>query len=132
MQEFVKPFHHIKTLRSALKSVDSSELQKFIDKMNVILQEKQTSEKEEQQRRREENKKLKQALSEVDKILESTGFDMDDLIIAKATKSRVPTHVLHKDGKEIFYVGTGRMPKEFEEYVNSGGNLDDLKIKKER
>lgn len=99
--------------------------------MNVIYNEKIELEKEEERRKEEEQRKLKEAVSEVERILESTGLNMEDIVIAKATKQRVPTHVLRQGGKDIFYVGTGRMPKEFEEFVESGGNLDDLKIDKD-
>lgn len=130
MQEFVKPFNHIKTLRSALKGVSSSELQKFIDKMNIIRQEKVDHEQEEANRRRDEKVKLEQALSGIHEILESSGLDMEDILVASATKRRTPTHVLNVNGKQVFYVGTGRMPKEFEQYLKNGGDLDALKINK--
>eukprot|EP01155_Anaeramoeba_flamelloides_P010765 Anaeramoba_flamelloidesa326262_79.p2 GENE.a326262_79~~a326262_79.p2 ORF type:complete len:133 (-),score=22.82 a326262_79:210-608(-) len=130
-EEFLKPFQHIKTLRAALKDVDSATLKKHIHKLNVICEEKEKQEETEAQQERERQERMKKAVAKVEKILDAEGLDIEDLVIAKHTKKRPPTHVLNMHGRDIFYVGTGRMPKEFEEYIANGGSLDDLKIKEE-
>lgn len=128
-EEFLKPFNHIKILRSALKDVDSATLRKHIHKMNVICEEKEKQEQKEAQEERERQERMKRTVAKVEQILDEEGLDIEDLLIARHTKKRPPTHVLNIKGQDIFYVGTGRMPKEFEEYLDNGGNLDDLKIR---
>ncbi|WP_034414005.1 H-NS family nucleoid-associated regulatory protein [Candidatus Photodesmus blepharus] len=129
MKKFTDSFNHIKTLRASLKGLNSEELKKNIDKMSIILKEKIRLEQQKEKKEREKEKQLKEALSEVNRILEFSGLNLQDIILAKATNRKQPTHKLNVNGKEIFYVGSGRIPKEIKKYIDNGGQLDDLKIK---
>ncbi|MFZ3461450.1 H-NS family nucleoid-associated regulatory protein [Vibrio harveyi] len=131
MQEFLKTFQHLKVLRAALKSVDSKALEKCISKMNVILEEKIEQEELAAKEERERREKVESTVQQVDELLSQAGLDINDLVAIKNTKKLPPKYVLQVGDEEIYYVGTGRMPKEFEEYVANGGDLDELKIQKE-
>lgn len=127
--KFLEPFNHIKTLRSALKDVTSEQLSLYIDKMKTIHQEKVRLEEAARMEQEIQEKNLRAAVQAVDSILEQKGLEFDDILKAKAIPKRKAKYVLNINGKDIFYVGTGRKPKEIDEYLSQGGKLEDLEIK---
>lgn len=123
--------NNIRTLRVLLREeISTQDLEDFKDKILLVLEEKKEEEKmiAEQQRQQQEK------LEEVKQILEQRGLTTEDLSAflnitteVKEKKERKKAEPKYKfldaQGKEKFWTGQGRTPKELQ-----GKNLEDFLI----
>lgn len=122
--------NNIRTLRVLLREeITTKDLEDFKDKILLVLDEK----KEEEEMIAKKQKQQQEKLEEVKQILEQKGLTTEDLSAflniteVKEKKERKKAEPKYKfldaQGKEKFWTGQGRTPKELQ-----GKNLEDFLI----
>ncbi|WP_300550182.1 H-NS histone family protein [Roseovarius sp.] len=78
-----------------------------------------------------ENRKKAEARKELEEHAKQLGFKLVELVSDKPMKTRKPVTAKyqHPENNTITWSGRGMKPKWVNEYIDNGGNLDDLLIK---
>ncbi|MCJ1903188.1 H-NS histone family protein [Paracoccus versutus] len=70
------------------------------------------------------------AKEQIMKIAAEAGFGLTDLfgaVVAKAPKAKAERTIRYRDGENV-WGGRGKRPQWVNEFVEAGGNLEDIKI----
>lgn len=112
-------------IRSLFKDVNAEEMERIINRMNEVLQEK-FNEKEAEEAKREEKK---QSIEEIKKAMAERGLSISDLSLLdemgkeSKRKRNVSKHNFEYQtisGDTVRWYGstTGRLPKDFQDYLD--------------
>ncbi|MRI33266.1 hypothetical protein EOPP23_09755 [Endozoicomonas sp. OPT23] len=114
-------------IRSLLKDVGIDEMERIVKRMNEVCEEKQ----QEKQAAEEKRKEKQQNIDEIKKVIESKGLSLADLGlqdkgIEGKRKRNVSKHNFEyqtASGDTVRWYGstTGRLPKDFQDYLNKTG-----------
>ncbi|MDO2948027.1 H-NS family histone-like protein [Aeromonas simiae] len=134
MNEFLKVFLNIRSLRAACRELTLEQLQEGLEKLTGIIEERQQDEASERAAREEHQRKLQ----EYSDMLKAAGIDPNELVAtvsapskAKSSK-RAPRPAKYRymdNGQEKTWTGQGRMPSAIAKAVNEEGkSLEDFAI----
>ncbi len=137
MSELTKTLLNIRSLRAFSRELTLEQLEEALEKLTIVVLERQEAEEEERAARAEQEAKLAAIADQIAK----DGIDVDALITALAgdTKSkskskakRAPRPAKYKyvdaNGDEKTWTGQGRTPSAIQEQLDAGKSLDDFLI----
>jgi DNA-binding protein H-NS len=136
MSELTKTLLNIRSLRAFSRELTLEQLEEALDKLTIVVQERQEAEAEERAARAEQEAKLAAIADQIAK----DGIDVADLIAAlsgeskaKGTKSkRAPRPAKYKyvdgNGEEKTWTGQGRTPSAIQQQLDAGKSLEDFAI----
>lgn len=136
MSELTKTLLNIRSLRAFSRELTLEQLEEALDKLTIVVQERQESEAEERAAKAEQEAKLSAIAEQIAK----DGIDVADLIAAlsgeaksKTTKAkRAPRPAKYKyidaNGNEKTWTGQGRTPSAIQEQLDAGKSLEEFAI----
>lgn len=136
MSELTKTLLNIRSLRAFSRELTLEQLEEALDKLTIVVQERQEAEAEERAARAEQEAKLAAIADQIAK----DGIDVADLIAAlsgeskaKGAKSkRAPRPAKYKyvdaNGQEKTWTGQGRTPSAIQQQLDAGKSLEDFAI----
>ncbi len=113
-------------MRGLFKDTHFEDMERIIERMNSLLEEKRKDFEAEQ----EKNKEKAESIEQVRKMLEEKGLSLSDLGASDETQPKkrrnVSKHTFEyqtKAGDKVQWYGstTGRLPKEFQTYLDDSG-----------
>ncbi|MTI13723.1 H-NS histone family protein [Sansalvadorimonas verongulae] len=129
MNMFEEIMHRLSSktrMRGLFKDVHFEDMERIIDRMNSLLEEKRAAYEEDQAK----NKEKEESIEQIRKILEEKGLSLADLGATEevATKKRrninkYTFEYVTKAGDTVQWYGstTGRLPKDFQAYLDETG-----------
>lgn len=136
MNEFLKTFLNVRSLRAALRELSFEQLEEVKAKFDQVHTELYAATEKERAIQAEHQRKL----AEFSEMLKQAGVDPRDLVSnATSTTSanagnkakRTPRPAKYKyeeNGQEKTWTGQGRMPKAISEQIEQGKNLEQFEI----
>ncbi|MBW3694645.1 transcriptional regulator [Vibrio sp. T187] len=135
MSELTKTLLNIRSLRAFSRELTLEQLEEALDKLTIVVQERQETEAAD----RAEKEAREAKLAEYAQMIAKDGIDVEDLIAAlsgeaKATtkKKRAPRPAKYKyvdgNGDEKTWTGQGRTPSAIQEQLDAGKSLEDFAI----
>lgn len=134
MSELTKTLLNIRSLRAFSRELTLEQLEEALDKLTIVVQERQESEAEEQAAKAEQEAKLSAIAEQIAK----DGIDVADLIAAlsgeaktaKAKRAPRPAKYKYVDGNgdEKTWTGQGRTPSAIQEQLDAGKSLEEFAI----
>lgn len=134
MSELTKTLLNIRSLRAFSRELTLEQLEEALDKLTIVVQERQESEAEERAARAEQEAKLSAIAEQIAK----DGIDVADLIAAlsgeakTAKAKRAPRPAKYKyidgNGDEKTWTGQGRTPLAIQEQLDAGKSLEEFAI----
>lgn len=129
MNMFEEIMHRLSSktrMRGLFKDVHFEDMERIIDRMNSLLDEKRAAYEEDQAKSKEKEESIEQ----IRKILEEKGLSLADLGAAEETAPKKRRNVskytfeyVTKAGDTVQWYGstTGRLPKDFQAYLDETG-----------
>lgn len=110
----------LEQIESAVQSLDLNDLEKA---KRII----------EREHKRREKESRKQAQAEMKAVAEKYGLSLNEIVAgqgktASGSKGKVPAKYSHPDDSDKTWTGRGRRPHWVQNWLDEGGNLEDLKI----
>ena len=136
MSELTKTLLNIRSLRAFSRELTLEQLKEALDKLTIVVQERQESEVEERAAKAEQEAKLSSIAEQIAK----DGIDVADLIAALSgeakTKSaktkRAPRPAKYKyvdgNGDEKTWTGQGRTPLAIQQQLDAGKSLEEFAL----
>ena len=136
MSELTKTLLNIRSLRAFSRELTLEQLKEALDKLTIVVQERQESEVEERAAKAEQQAKLSSIAEQIAK----DGIDVADLIAALSgevkTKSaktkRAPRPAKYKyvdgNGDEKTWTGQGRTPLAIQQQLDAGKSLEEFAL----
>ena len=136
MSELTKTLLNIRSLRAFSRKLTLEQLKEALDKLTIVVQERQESEVEERAAKAEQQAKLSSIAEQIAK----DGIDVADLIAALSgevkTKSaktkRAPRPAKYKyvdgNGDEKTWTGQGRTPLAIQQQLDAGKSLEEFAL----
>jgi DNA-binding protein H-NS len=135
MSELTKTLLNIRSLRAFARELTLEQLEEALDKLTIVVQERQESEEEE----RAANAEREAKLAEYAQMIAKDGIDVEALISAlsgeskgKSKSKRAPRPAKYKyvdaSGAEKTWTGQGRTPSVIQAALDSGKSLEDFAI----
>ncbi|MDN3699836.1 H-NS family nucleoid-associated regulatory protein [Vibrio artabrorum] len=134
MSELTKTLLNIRSLRAFSRELTLEQLEEALDKLTIVVQERQESEAEERAAKAEQEAKLSAIAEQIAK----DGIDVADLIAALSgeaktkTAKRAPRPAKYKyvdgNGNEKTWTGQGRTPSAIQEQLDAGKSLEEFAI----
>lgn len=129
MSDFIKTLTRKNSLRKQCQELSVADIEKVLDDLNAILEEKR---EEEIARRKAEAEKAAK-IEEIRKSILEAGIDLADLeqLVDTAPKKKVAPkyRIVDEDGVTHEWSGRGRTPLAFQKYFDSGKTKEDCLIK---
>lgn len=134
----MKTLLNIRSLRAFSRELTLEQLEEALDKLTIVVLERQESEKSEREARAEQEAKLEEIATKIAK----EGIDVESLIevLSGQQKSKAkgskrpsrPAKYLYTDdmGKEKTWTGQGRTPSAIQTQLDEGKSIDDFLIEK--
>jgi len=125
--------NNIRTLRSQARDTAIDVLEEMLDKLRVVVQEKQ----EEQQQLEAQQRDKVEKLEKYRELLASEGISLDELTTqsqtvtkTKAKRSPRPAKYTYVDnkGQTKYWTGQGRTPSVISKALDNGKSLEDFLI----
>ncbi|WP_241613827.1 H-NS family nucleoid-associated regulatory protein [Rosenbergiella epipactidis] len=125
--------NNIRTLRAQARDTTVDVLEEMLDKLRIVVQEKQ----EEQQQLEAQQRDKAAKLEKYRELLASEGISLDELTAqsqtitkTKAKRSPRPAKYSYVDekGQTKYWTGQGRTPSVISKELNNGKSLDDFLI----
>ena len=129
MNMFEEIMHRLSSktrMRGLFKDVHFEDMERIIDRMNSLLDEKRAAYEEDQAKSKEKEESIEQ----IRKILEEKGLSLSDLGAAEEAAPKKRRNVskytfeyVTKAGDTVQWYGstTGRLPKDFQAYLDETG-----------
>ena len=140
MNMFEEIMHRLSSktrMRGLFKDTHFEDMERIIDRMNSLLEEKRAAYEEYQAK----NKEKEESIEQIRKILEEKGLSLADLGVAEEVAPKKRRNVskytfeyVTKAGDTVQWYGstTGRLPKDFQAYLDETGKKRlDCVVKKE-
>lgn len=135
MSELTKTLLNIRSLRAFSRELTIEQLEEALEKLTIVVTERQESEAEE----RAEKEAREAKLSEYAQMIAKDGIDVEDLIAAlagegkaKGKAKRAPRPAKYKyvdaNGDEKTWTGQGRTPSAIQAQLDAGKRLEDFEI----
>ncbi|WP_421239437.1 H-NS family nucleoid-associated regulatory protein [Aeromonas enteropelogenes] len=134
MHDFLKVLLNIRSLRATCRELSLAQLEEGLEKLSIIVAERQQDEAAERQAREEHQRKIE----EYSEMLKAAGIDPADLVKvvaaspAKSKKTkRAPRPAKYRyqdNGVEKTWTGQGRMPSVIANAIAAGQSLEDFAI----
>ncbi|MGY3570093.1 H-NS histone family protein [Vibrio sp. SCSIO 43135] len=136
MSDLSKTLLNIRSLRAFARELTLEQLEEALDKLTIVVQERQEAEAEERAAKAEQEAKLAAIADQIAK----DGIDVEALISAlsgetkaKGTKTkRAPRPAKYKyvdgEGNEKTWTGQGRTPSAIQAQLDAGKSLEDFAI----
>ncbi|MGF1747096.1 H-NS family nucleoid-associated regulatory protein [Vibrio minamisatsumaniensis] len=134
MSELTKTLLNIRSLRAFSRELTLEQLEEALDKLTIVVQERQESEAEERAAKEEQEAKLSAIAEQIAK----DGIDVADLIAALSgeaktkTAKRAPRPAKYTyvdgNGNEKTWTGQGRTPSAIQEQLDAGKSLEEFAI----
>ncbi|MGR5067277.1 MULTISPECIES: H-NS family histone-like protein [Vibrio] len=135
MSELTKTLLNIRSLRAFSRELTLEQLEEALDKLTIVVQERQEAEEADRAAQAEQEAKMAAIAEQIAK----DGIDVEALISALAgeTKTkmkakRAPRPAKYKytdtNGEEKTWTGQGRTPSAIQELLDAGKSLDDFLI----
>ncbi|CAH0526477.1 H-NS family histone-like protein [Vibrio hippocampi] len=135
MSELTKTLLNIRSLRAFSRELTLEQLEEALEKLTIVVSERQESEAEERAAKEEREAKL----SEYAQMIAKDGIDVEDLIAALAGESkskgkskRAPRPAKYKyidaNGEEKTWTGQGRTPSAIQTQLDAGKSLEEFEI----
>ncbi len=134
MHDFLKVLLNIRSLRATCRELSLAQLEEGLEKLSIIVAERQQDEAAERQAREEHQRKIE----EYSEMLKAAGIDPADLVKvvaaspAKSEKTkRAPRPAKYRyqdNGIEKTWTGQGRMPSVIANAIAAGQSLEDFAI----
>jgi len=135
MSELTKTLLNIRSLRAFSRELTLEQLEEALEKLTIVVSERQEAEEEERAAAAEQEAKLAAIAEQISK----DGIDVEALISALSgetktrTKSkRAPRPAKYKyvdaTGEEKTWTGQGRTPSAIQEQLDAGKSLEDFLI----
>ncbi|MCW8334837.1 H-NS family histone-like protein [Vibrio paucivorans] len=136
MSDLSKTLLNIRNLRAFARELTLEQLEEALDKLTIVVQERQEAEAEERAAKAEQEAKLAAIADQIAK----DGIDVEALISAlsgetkaKGTKTkRAPRPAKYKyvdgEGNEKTWTGQGRTPSAIQAQLDAGKSLEDFAI----
>ncbi|MBY4677569.1 H-NS histone family protein [Marinobacterium arenosum] len=129
MSEFIKTLTRKNSLRKQCQELAVADIEKVLDDLKAILEEKQ----EEEQARIEAEAEKTAKIEAIRKSMLEAGIDLSDLeqLVDTAPKKKVAPkyRIVDANGVTHEWSGRGRTPLAFQEYFDSGKTKEDCLIK---
>ena len=123
---------NIRALRSVSKDISIEDLELALEKLTIVVTERQ----EKAQQELVENAERLAKLEEYRQMMEQDGIDLNELIGSTTPKTRAKRtprppkyRFLDDNGHEKTWTGQGRMPSTLQKAVDTGRSLDEFEIK---
>nr|WP_283777721.1 H-NS family nucleoid-associated regulatory protein [Sansalvadorimonas sp. 2012CJ34-2] len=113
-------------IRSLFKDVHLEDLERILERLQAITEEKRTSYEAEQAK----NKEKEESIEQIRQMLEAKGLSLSDLGVAEDDQPKKRRNVskytfeyVTKSGDTVQWYGstTGRLPKDFQAYLDETG-----------
>ncbi|MGR5131886.1 H-NS family histone-like protein [Vibrio alfacsensis] len=135
MSELTKTLLNIRSLRAFSRELTLEQLEEALDKLTIVVQERQEAEEADRAAQAEQEAKMAAIAEQIAK----DGIDVEALISAlagetktKAKAKRAPRPAKYKytdtNGEEKTWTGQGRTPSAIQELLDAGKSLDDFLI----
>ncbi|MGF1748823.1 MULTISPECIES: H-NS family nucleoid-associated regulatory protein [Vibrio] len=135
MSELTKTLLNIRSLRAFARELTVEQLEEALEKLTLVVAERQESEKEERAEREAREAKL----SEYAQMIAKDGIDVEDLIAAlsgeskaKSKSKRAPRPAKYKyvdgNGAEKTWTGQGRTPSVIQAALDAGKSLEEFEL----
>lgn len=135
MSDLTKTLLNIRSLRAFSRDLTLEQLEEALQKLTVVVEERQEQEEEARAALAEKEQKLAEYAQQIAK----DGIEIEDLIAAlggstetKPKQKRAPRPAKYKytdiDGSEKTWTGQGRTPKGIQQLLDQGKSLDDFLI----
>ncbi len=135
MSELTKTLLNIRSLRAFSRELTLEQLEEALDKLTIVVQERQETEQAEQEALAAQEAKL----AAIAEQIAQDGIDVAALISAlagetktKAKSKRAPRPAKYKyvdtTGEEKTWTGQGRTPSAIQEQLDAGKSLEDFLI----
>ncbi|BBM64394.1 MULTISPECIES: H-NS family histone-like protein [Vibrio] len=133
MSELTKTLLNIRSLRAFSRELTLEQLEEALDKLTIVVQERQESEEADRAAQAEQEAKMAAIAEQIAK----DGIDVEALISAlagetktKAKGKRAPRPAKYKyvdsNGDEKTWTGQGRTPSAIQEQLDAGKSLDEF------
>jgi DNA-binding protein H-NS len=135
MSDLTKTLLNIRSLRAFSRELTLEQLEEALQKLTVVVEERQEQEAEARAALAEKEQKLAEYAQQIAK----DGIEIEDLIAAlggssesKPKQKRAPRPAKYKysdiDGSEKTWTGQGRTPKGIQQLLDQGQSLEDFLI----
>ncbi|MFM2589563.1 H-NS family nucleoid-associated regulatory protein [Vibrio sp. TBV020] len=135
MSELTKTLLNIRSLRAFSRELTLEQLEEALEKLTIVVSERQEAEEEERAAAAEQEAKLAAIAEQISK----DGIDVEALISAlsgetktKTKSKRAPRPAKYKyvdaTGEEKTWTGQGRTPSAIQEQLDAGKSLEDFLI----
>tara|TARA_B100002049_G_scaffold165549_1_gene124285 strand:+ start:38898 stop:39293 length:396 start_codon:yes stop_codon:yes gene_type:complete len=131
MSEGLSIFGNIRTLRKEAKDYDLEALYEMRTKLNTVIQGREDEIAAQEAERKEKQNKIEAIKAQ----MAQEGLTMEDIVksasepkINKPKTKRPIKYSITVDGEEHKWTGIGRMPRVYQEALESGKKLEDFAI----
>ena len=128
MSEFLATLTHGRKFKAAVTDLSHADLKLFQDKLNKLIDERETQEAADLELNAERNAKI----ADLREQMAALGLNVEDLDAVKAPKKkrepRPAKYSIEVNGESITWTGQGRMPTVFKKELDEGFDLSDFLI----
>ncbi len=135
MSEITRTLLNIRSLRAFTRELSFEQLEEALEKLKQVVEERRAAAEEEKAVLAEKEAKL----NEYAQMIAKDGIDVEDLISALASETKVKTRkkrdprpakyqYIDADGQEKTWTGQGRTPSAIQVQLDAGKNLEDFLI----
>lgn len=130
MTELQSIFKNLHTLRSSTKVLSIDELKSFREKLDRVIDDRIKAEEKALEKQKEKAAKVEELVQQ----MADMGLSVDDLNVVaqpakkKGSKRAVKYKIKNADGETVAWTGVGRMPRIYQEALESGSKLTDFAV----